>query len=298
MLDFGADAQLAAAQPLAGASASDIEPASRPSATTRSRTRSRPPSRRRGSALPRAVPRRRAARRTCWRAASSCRSSAERGRDRIQLGAADGAARRHRGARGARTIRRTAAAGSRGSAALRARLESRLQALGVETPSGARGRRARADGAARDARRSHAAAGCSIRRIARRIRSSRSSGVRGGADRQRGHRSHVRRRGWHALGGGLQDQPARRRRSARPSSIRKRCATRRSSALRAPGARSSGPQPVRAGLYFPLLAAWREVRRGSSKEPSKLKALRPGRVRRRAERDLAHQPFGLARCDR
>ncbi len=66
---------------------------------------------------------------------------------------------------GRRTI-----AGAHGAAGLRARLESRLQALGVE------GEAARAAASARcrpcaPHSKTHAAAGCSIQRIARRIRS-------------------------------------------------------------------------------------------------------------------------------
>ena len=142
---------------------------------------------------------------------------------------------------------------------MRARLESRLQALGVEARAARDRRRSRADRTARDARGSHAAAGCSIPRIATRTRSWRSPAcaaahiVNAVIDRT------FVDAGRHALGGRLQDQPARGRRSRGVPRFGGRAlhgaAARATRTWRA----SWGREPVRAGLYFPLLAAWREV---------------------------------------
>ena len=142
--------------------------------------------------------------------------------------------------------------------ALRARLESRLQALGVD------GEAARA-GAERALTRVARHARGRPRPLAVRSRASRCALGAGahrrarGPDRQRGDRPHLRRRAegmrWVVdfktsphEGGDLQaflDAEA----------MRYEAQLQRYAHL----ARELGPEPVRAGLYFPLLAAWREV---------------------------------------
>ena len=96
------------------------------------------------------------------------------GRNRIQLGAPDCAARRHRGSRSARTIRKCRAASAGGPAA-HARAPG-IAAAGARCRARARAsrRRTRADRAGRNARGPARAAGCSIHPIRKRIRSSRS----------------------------------------------------------------------------------------------------------------------------
>ena len=95
---------------------------------------------------------------------------------------------------------------------MRTRLESRLQALGIET-------QAAKDGAEFALKALHATLADTRGRWLfdpGHTQAAVGAGALGRAGRrhhQRGDRSHVCRRGWHALGGGFQDQSARRRRS-------------------------------------------------------------------------------------
>ena len=85
------------------------------------------------------------------------------------------------------------------------------------------------------------------------------SGVRARPDHQRGDRPHLRRpRMAHA--GWSTSRPVRTRAAISQAFwTRKRCDTRRSCGVTRTWRARLGPEPVRAGLYFPLLAAWREV---------------------------------------
>ena len=160
------------------------------------------------------------------------------GRNRIQLGAPDRAARRHRGARSAGAIR------ARRLPALRMNCRACARGWNRGCRRSASRRRARATGAERALTALRAtlddARGRWLFDPAHREAHSELalSGVRGAPDHQRGDRSHLRRGGRHPLGGGLQDQPARRR---RPGGVPRRGSDAlhgAACALRAPGARS------------------------------------------------------------
>ena len=221
-----------------------------------------------------------------------------RGRNRIQLGAPDRATRRHRGARGAGTIRaRTALPVADELPQLRARLESRLQALGVETRGGARRRRTRADGAARDA------GGCAwplavrSRRIARRSRSSRSPAcaaahiINAVIDRTfvdaDGTRWVVDFKTSPHEGGDLE--------GFLDAEVKRYAAQlqRYAHLARELGSGAGARRPV-----FPAAGGVARSGRRASREPSNEKALRPEASGVRAERDLAHQALGLGGAPR
>ena len=121
------------------------------------------------------------------------------------------------------------------------------------------GRRARVDRRCARRSRTNAGAGCSIQRHREAQSELALSGVRGAQivnaviDRTfvdaDGTRWVVDFKTSPHEGGDLDDFPRRRKRSV----------TRRSSRATRTWRAQLGPEPVRAGLYFPLLAAWREV---------------------------------------
>ena len=157
---------------------------------------------------------------------------------------------------------------------LRARLESRLQALGVEADAARAGAERALDGAARHARRTRADAGCSTPAHRDAQSELALTGVRGG------HivnavidRTFVDRR--HALGRRLQDQSARGRRSRARSSTPKRCATTAQLQRYAHLARELGP---RAGARRPVFPAAGRVARSRCRSSRSLRtrtSLRP-----------------------
>ena len=211
---------------------------------------------------------------TCWRAARSCRSSAEQ--DEIEFSWARQTARRV-GTVVHEALERFGRAGLPRIEELprmRARLESRLQALGVEADARAGRRRARADGAARDARRRAWPLVVRSRPHARRSRSSRSPAcaardiVNAVIDRTfvdaDGTRWVVDFKTSPHEGGDREsflDEEVKRYYGA-------------ADALRAPGAAAR----TAAGARRPVLSrCWRRGAKSTSvsRDPSKLKALRP-----------------------
>ena len=224
---------------------------------------------------------------------SSCASSCARPRPltrRIRLGDGDGAPRRHGGAPRAAALRaRGGGDACRLTArrrALQRRYAAELAELGVPHERRERRRRQGAGGRATHARRRTRALAAQCRRTATRQAELALTGVVDREARQRRHRPHVRRCDGRALDRRLQDQQRTKARGSTSSWTTSASAIARNSSAMRSWCGLLGDEPIRLGLYFPLLSAWREwdARRGRPDSERAADAeLTPARGVRRSE---------------